>query len=174
MGMLQAASDKKWAELQQQMGYLMVAEYSYMATGRFIQLVLDVSTYEGFEDPGPLVHNGRFSGTLAPLSQGVIGFVRHHRCDSILQNSGFPLDKVQMAFDRMMSIEYPATGATTTGRYYRYDLITGEVDDLPMRSIQARDSSFRTLEGSKVIFHNNQTVDDLRTRAWFQDDTVKR
>ena len=73
----------------------------------------------------------------------------------------------------MTSIEWPATGATTTGRYYRYDPITGEVDDLPERIVEARGSSSRVLVRSKAVFQNNRTVDALRTRAWFQVDTVR-
>ena len=153
-GIMETASDEKWAELQQQLEYQMTAEYAYLATGRFIQLALYGSTYEGLEDPGPLVDNGRFRGVLVPLSPGVIEFIRHHQWDQLLRHSGFPLDKVRMAFDRMVSIDWPERGATIAGRYYRYDPVTGEVDDLPQRSVQMRDTTYRHYAASKVVFKN--------------------
>jgi len=126
-----------------------------------------------FPDPGVIAFHGRFVGVLAPLSTGIQAFIDHHDWSSLLRTSEWPLDKIEIAYDRMRAINWEQYEApTTTGRFYRYDPITGEVAGLPVRRWTDRDGWEHELSTQPVIFRYGMTI-GLRSRSDYQDEAVR-
>lgn len=148
------------SKIRNSLRYMIPAEYSFLAFVRFVHNALYGCYFRGFLDPAIRANHGRFTGVISPLPTRIHEYIDKLDIQALLLGTGIPFDKARMALDRSRSIDWVSyTTKEVAGRYFRYDPITGEVDNLPACRAGHRDKRtgeivYRQLPAQEVKFAN--------------------
>ena len=164
----------KFTQLSHDMHALGRAEHYYNAFGRFVVTAIYGCAY-GYHDSAAFCGWRRFSGALVPLTREVVEFVNLHGVDRLLRDTGLPMDLARMAFERTQELAWPtikANGQWSGDVFLRYDPTFGDIDDMPRRN--GVDKYFNgKLNGSRVIFHRVEHVNELRGPDWYRHEAIR-